>query len=78
MTLAPTVRWGTIDAMPGKEPSDLDLGPDERDLDLLDGTWEEQYYTGRLRRRDWTSIWVGLGLLAVLSLILPLLLVLIR
>ncbi len=64
--------------MPGREPREVDLGPDERDLDLLDGTWEEQYYSGRLPRRDWTSIWVGLGLLALVSLILPLVLVLLR
>lgn len=52
-----------------------DLGSDERDLDLLDGSWEERYYAGRIRSRDWTSIMLALGLLVLLGLLLPAVLV---
>lgn len=50
-------------------------GPDERDLDLMDGSWEQQYYAGRLRSFDWNSALVGLALLALAGLIVPLVLV---
>ena len=52
-----------------------DLGPDERDLDLMDGSWEDRYYGGRIRHRDWNSIGIALGLLVLLGLILPAILV---
>jgi len=55
-----------------------DLGPDEHDADLLDGTWEQKYYAGRVRTRDWNSIGAGLGLLVLLGLVVPLVLVLFR
>lgn len=48
-----------------------DLGPDERDLDLLDGSWEQQYYSGQLPRRDWNTIALGIALIVVIALILP-------
>jgi hypothetical protein len=48
-----------------------DLGPDERDLDLMDGSWEERYYGGRLRQRDWHSITIALSLLILLALTVP-------
>ncbi len=57
---------------------ELDLGPDERDLDLLDGSWEERYYSGRIRQRDWQGVWVGLALLALMGLVIPGLLVVLR
>lgn len=47
------------------------LGPDDTDRDLLDGTWEEEYYKGARRQRDWRSIGVGLALLVLLAMILP-------
>lgn len=53
-----------------------DLGPDEHDMDLLDGSWEQQYYSGRLRRRDWKSIYTGVALLILIALIVPAVLVL--
>jgi len=53
-----------------------DLGPDERDMDLLDGTWEERYYSGRQAPRDWNGVLVGAALLVLLAMVLPLLLVL--
>lgn len=63
----------------GKEQEDeLDLGPDERDLDLLDGSWESRYYSGELRQRDWQTILLGLALLALLGMILPLVMVFVR
>lgn len=55
-----------------------DLGPDERDRDLMDGSWEERYYGGRLRTRDWHSIGVGVALLALMGLLIPALLVFFR
>ncbi|MEO9255714.1 MAG: hypothetical protein ABI305_09250 [Tepidiformaceae bacterium] len=52
-----------------------DLGPDEFDSDLLDGTWEQQYYAGKLRSVDWHNITIALGLLALIAMVVPLLLV---
>lgn len=46
-----------------------DLGPDERDRDLLDGTWEEDYYAGRIRTRDWRGITVGISLLVLVAML---------
>ena len=59
----------------GDEP---DLGPDERDSDLLDGSWEMRYYAGRVTQRDWTNVYIGIGILIVVSLVLPAVLVLTR
>ncbi len=53
-----------------------DLGPDERDMDLMDGTWEQRYYAGQQKTRDWGSVLVGVALLALLAMVLPMLLVL--
>lgn len=53
-----------------------DLGPDETDQDLLDGTWEERYYAGQTGQRDWRAIFVGLSLLALAGMVVPLVLVL--
>lgn len=53
-----------------------DLGPDERDLDLMDGTWEQRYYAGQQKTRDWGSVLAGVALLALLAMVLPMLLVL--
>jgi hypothetical protein len=55
-----------------------DLGPDERDLDLMDGTWEQKYYAGRRKSPDWGAITIGLGLLVLISLLLPMILVVLR
>lgn len=52
-----------------------DLGPDERDMDLMDGSWEQRYYSGKERGRDWGTIGVGLGLLVLISLVVPMFLV---
>ncbi len=52
------------------ERDEPDLGPDERDLDLLDGTWEEDYYAGRVRSRDWRSITIAISLLVVVAMVL--------
>ena len=49
-----------------------DLGPDERDRDLLDGSWEQRYYAGAVRSRDWRSIGIGLGLLVLLAMLVSL------
>jgi hypothetical protein len=56
----------------GRKPRDesQDLGPDERDMDLLDGSWEAEYYSGRHRSRNWNAIMLGLALLVVLGLLI--------
>ncbi|MDZ7728960.1 MAG: hypothetical protein U5Q44_12605 [Dehalococcoidia bacterium] len=53
-------------------------GPDERDIDLLDGRWEERYYSGQERTRDWGTIGLAVAIVAAASLILPGLLVFFR
>ncbi|HQW51410.1 MAG TPA: hypothetical protein PL082_05090 [Tepidiformaceae bacterium] len=53
-------------------------GPDERDLDLMDGRWEQEYYSGRIRTRDWNAVGVGVALLVIASLVIPMFLVLTR
>jgi hypothetical protein len=50
-------------------------GPDARDRDLMDGSWEERYYTGRVRQFDWTNVLIALALLALIGLVVPGLLV---
>lgn len=55
-----------------------DLGPDARDLDLMDGSWEQRYYAGQRKTRDWNAIGVGIGLLILVSLLLPMILVVVR
>lgn len=50
---------------------DENLGPDERDMDLIDGTWEGEYYSGRKKRRDWRSVGLAIGLLIVIAMLLP-------
>jgi hypothetical protein len=62
----------------GPPGDDRDLGPDERDRDLMDGTWEQQYYSGQLRTRDWNTIALGVAILVVLALLLPMVLVVFR
>ena len=57
---------------------DRQLGPDERDADLLDGTWEQRYYSGRSRPRDWSAVQLGVALLIVMAFLLPMLLVFTR
>lgn len=58
------------------EFEEKDLGPDERDRDLMDGTWEREYYAGRVKTRDWNAIAVGVALIVVVAMVLPMLLVL--
>jgi hypothetical protein len=55
--------------------SSVDLGPDERDRDLIDGSWEADYYAGRTRSIDWQTVGIGVGLLLLIALILPAVLV---
>ena len=55
-----------------EDAEELDLGPDERDLDLLDGTWEDDYYAGRQRSRDWQSITVAISVLILVAMMLSL------
>ena len=54
------------------EEDDLLLGPDERDRDLLDGSWEQEYYARSQRPpRDWNAIAIGIALLLVMGMVLP-------
>ena len=53
------------------DDDDLVLGPDERDRDLLDGTWEQKYYSSDRRSRDWNTIGIGIALLFLIGMILP-------
>lgn len=46
-------------------------GPDERDRDLMDGTWEQENPGGVKPPRDWRSIQIGVLILLILSAILP-------
>jgi hypothetical protein len=59
-------------------PAGPDLGPDERDRDLMDGSWEDRYYSGRLRKRDWHTISIGIALLALMGMTVPLLVAFLR
>lgn len=56
---------------PLEDAEEVNLGPDERDMDLIDGTWEGEYYAGRKKRRDWQSVGLAIGLLIVIALLLP-------
>jgi hypothetical protein len=49
-------------------------GPDERDRDLMDGSWEARYYGGHIRERDWSSIIIGVSLLLLMAFTLPIIL----
>ena len=53
------------------EDDDLLLGPDERDRDLLDGSWEQKYYASERRSRDWSTIGIGISLLFLIGMIVP-------
>lgn len=70
------VRYEDDDPDDGEEvcPDEIDLGPDERDADLMDGRWEDRYYSGQVRKRDWNSIYLAVGLVVVIALVLPLVL----
>lgn len=57
---------------------EINLGPDERDMDLIDGSWEGDHYAGRHKRRDWQNIGLAFGLLIVVAMILPGILVMFR
>jgi hypothetical protein len=52
-----------------------DLGPDERDMDLMDGSWEAERYGGRAKSRDWNAIIAGVALVVIVAMLLPMLLV---
>ena len=60
----------------GADEQDFDdgLGPDERDRDLMDGSWEREYYSGRVKSRNWNAIGVGIAILVLAGLILPMIL----
>ena len=56
------------------EPEEGNLGPDEHDMDLMDGTWEEKYYSGRVRSFNWRAVTASLGVLVLIALLVPALL----
>lgn len=47
------------------------LGPDARDMDLMDGSWEDRYYGGHVRQRDWRAIGAAISVLVLLGLLVP-------
>ncbi len=49
-------------------------GPDERDMDLMDGSWEQEYYSGRIKSRNWNAIGVGIAILVIAGLVIPMIL----
>lgn len=66
-----------MDATPedgGGDDLGPDLGPDERDRDLLDGSWEQEYYSGRQKTRDWNAVFVAFAILIVAGMVVPMLL----
>jgi len=46
-------------------------GPDERDRDLIDGSWEERYYSREHRERNWGAIGLAVAIILVLAMVLP-------
>ena len=79
MTMGRVLDDDEIDEDAYFDDEEPDLGPDERDADILDGSWEQQYYTRRQPRRgDWEAVKVGVGLLIIIALVAPLLLVVFR
>lgn len=58
------------------DDEDYAPGPDERDRDLIDGTWEQRYYSGQHRERNWGAIGLAMGIVLVMAMVLPGLLVL--
>jgi hypothetical protein len=46
-------------------------GPDERDRDLMDGSWEQRYYSGREGTRDWSNIGLAIAIVVILAMVLP-------
>jgi hypothetical protein len=46
-------------------------GPDERDLDLMDGSWEQEYYAGRLKTRNWNAIGAGVAIVVLAAILVP-------
>jgi hypothetical protein len=63
---------------PDDDDTRPDLGPDERDRDLLDGSWEQEYYSGQQKVRDWNAAMVGVALLVVAAIVIPMLLAILR
>ncbi|MEO6398379.1 MAG: hypothetical protein ABIP13_07910 [Tepidiformaceae bacterium] len=63
-----------LGADPDAEPGPS-LGPDERDMDLMDGSWEQRYYSGQERTRDWSTIGMAIALVVLVSLVVPMVLV---
>ena len=50
-------------------------GPDERDRDLIDGTWERKYYSGKLRQFNWAALYPWLAFILILSMVIPVVLI---
>ena len=63
-----TITLGREDASTEDGPN---LGPDGRDRDLMDGSWEQRDYAGRVKQRDWGRVQLGLALLVLLAIVIP-------
>lgn len=62
------------DDEPYEDVHDDAPGPDERDRDLMDGSWEADYYSGRQKSRNWNAIGVAIAILVLAGMILPMIL----
>jgi hypothetical protein len=71
MNVADETDGAADDLEPGGQAAP---GPDERDRDLMDGSWEARYYGGHIRQRDWSSVVIGLSLLLLMAFIVPIIL----
>ena len=73
-------RGRVLDPGPDEPDPGDDLGPDERDADLLDDSWENAYLRGeRPRRFSWMQATiVVLSILALAGILLPMALVVTR
>lgn len=49
-------------------------GPDDRDRDLMDGSWEAEYYSGKIKTRNWNAIGAGIAILVLAGFIVPMIL----
>lgn len=69
-------RPSVFDEDDAEAGDEKDLGPDERDRDLMDGSWEQEYYAGRMKTRDWNAITAGVAVLVLAAILVPMVLVL--
>ena len=40
----------------------------------MDGSWEREYYSGRMKTRNWNAIGAGIGILILAAILVPIVL----